>query len=115
MEQKLSSAVLMFLLFATSMYVSQGVEVDAICKKASNPSFCRNIVNSKPGGAANADLVGIAQYVVDVTRVNVTNTIKLIHRLIRRNVNNSDAREHYTLCLKHFNYETGALRRVELT
>jgi len=41
------------------------VEVNVICKKASNPSYCLNLLNSKPGGAKGVDLVHLAYYTID--------------------------------------------------
>ncbi|KAL2335176.1 hypothetical protein Fmac_016389 [Flemingia macrophylla] len=108
-----TSMVLVFLLFAASSYATQGVELDSICKQAENPTFCLNLLNSKPGGVAGADLVDLANYALDVARANITTTTKLIKRLIRRNVNDTEARDHYRLCLNQIH--KGALNKVEFT
>ncbi|TKY57978.1 Pectinesterase inhibitor [Spatholobus suberectus] len=113
MTHNFSSLVLVFLLFVASSYAIKGVELDAICKKTKNPTFCLNLLNSKPGGVAGANFVDLAQYVLDVTRANITTTTKLIKRLIRRNPNDLEARDHYTLCLKQFH--KGALNKVQST
>ncbi|RZC24764.1 hypothetical protein D0Y65_003796 [Glycine soja] len=91
----------------------KGAELDAICKQSKNPTFCFNLLNSIPGGATDANLVDLVQYALDVTRVNLTTTTKLIKRLIRRNPNDIEARDHYTLCLNRIHQ--GAFDAVKST
>ncbi|KAK7290999.1 hypothetical protein RIF29_05829 [Crotalaria pallida] len=110
----ISSLVLMFLLFAASSNASNKVvDVNAICKPTENPSLCSNILNSKPGGAKGADLVSLALYTVDVARGNITNTINLIKSLIAKSAHNPNAKNHYEMCLLHFDYDEGALAIID--
>ncbi|KAK7271712.1 hypothetical protein RJT34_27835 [Clitoria ternatea] len=114
MARNLSFAGLMvFVLFVSSSHVAQGVELDSICNKTENYSFCFNLLNSKVGhGTTGVDLVTLAQYAIDVTRVNITNSMKLINHLMRKNANSPEASDHYYLCLKDLGYERGALAHV---
>ncbi|KAL2335353.1 hypothetical protein Fmac_016566 [Flemingia macrophylla] len=77
------------------------VDVKTICAMTNNTSFCSNLLNSRPGGAAGADLHTLMQYTVDVIYGNVTDTIELINMLIA-NCNNQDvsAKYHFGLCLR---------------
>ena len=109
-----SAVVLVFLLFDASSYATKVVEVNTICNRTTNPSFCSNILNSRPGGAIGADLVTLAQYTIDVVRANVTNTINLIKSLIA-NASDPKAKDHYQICLTYFGYEEGALGEVDYT
>ncbi|KAK7290997.1 hypothetical protein RIF29_05826 [Crotalaria pallida] len=113
----ISCLVLMFLLFASSSsYASNKVvDVSTICKETENPSFCLNILNSKPGGAKGADLVTLAQYTIDVVRGNVTNSISLIKSLIEQSGKDPKAKAHYEECLVHFSEEEGALGDINQT
>jgi len=104
---------LVFLLFASSSFAIQVVELDHICKKTQDPTFCFNLLSSKPGGIIGTDLIDLTQYALDVTRVNITTTTKLIKRLIRINHNNLEAKDHYTICLNQIHM--GALTKVEST
>ncbi|XP_061360006.1 pectinesterase inhibitor-like [Gastrolobium bilobum] len=98
--------VLAFLLLVESS--NRVVEVNVICNKTENPSFCLSLLNSKPGGAVGEDLVNLTQYTIDVVRVNVTNTIKYINWLIKKSTSDPKAREHYQKCLSQFNYALAA-------
>ena len=109
-----SSLVLVLILFDASSYATKVVEVNTICNRTTNPSFCSNILNSRPGGAIGAELVTLAQYTIDVVRANVTNTINLIKSLIA-NASDPNAKDHYNTCLTHFSYNEGALGEVEYT
>lgn len=113
MTHNFSSLVFLLFLFVASSYAIQGAELDAICKQSKNPTFCFNLLNSIPGGATDANLVDLVQYALDVTRVNLTTTTKLIKRLIRRNPNDIEARDHYTLCLNRIHQ--GAFDAVKST
>jgi len=104
-----SSFLLVLLLCVTSSYSSKIVEVNVICQKAKNPSFCTNFLNSKPGGAKGADLVTLAQYTIDVLRVNLTNTVKLINTLISKSGKDVKASTHYKNCLKYYFADGGAI------
>ncbi|XP_045791992.1 pectinesterase inhibitor 2-like [Trifolium pratense] len=100
-----SFILLVFLLCITSSYSTKIVQVDEICHKAKNPSFCSTLLNSKKG----ADLVSLAQYTIGVLRVNMTNTVKLINTLIAQSGNDVKALTHYKMCLKEFVNDGGAL------
>ncbi|KAK7391338.1 hypothetical protein VNO78_19753 [Psophocarpus tetragonolobus] len=105
----LSSLVLVFLLFATTSYAIPAREVSTICKQAKDPSFCSTLLNSNP----NANLVDLTQYTIDIVRVNVTNTIKLINTLIAQSTD-PKAKNHYKSCLENFGSE-GALGDLDYT
>jgi pectinesterase inhibitor-like protein len=82
------------------------VNVDAICKNVTdNPSFCFTLLKSKHG----ADLVTLAQYTIDVARINVTNIVNLIKTLISQSGSDPKAKSHYENCLSSFGTENGAL------
>ena len=110
-----SFLMLIFLSFGASSYATKVVKVDALCKQTKNPSFCSNILNSYPGGAAGVDLVTLAKYTIKVARANITNTINLIKHLIAQSASDSTAKNHYESCLLHFNYDEGALGDIEYT
>ncbi|TKY46385.1 Pectinesterase inhibitor 1 [Spatholobus suberectus] len=111
MVYNFSSFVLVFLLFATSTYAISGGQVNAICRQTKNPSFCFTLLNSNP----NTNLITLTQYTINVVRVNVTNTIKLIKLLISKSASDPKAKRHYSLCLIHFSYNEGALGDVQRT
>jgi len=82
-----SSLFLVFLILCVAFSNSistKVVDVDVICKEASNQSYCSNILNSKPGGAKGVDLVHLAQYTIDVLNNNWTHTYDLIISLVKR-------------------------------
>ncbi|CAL5191367.1 unnamed protein product [Lathyrus oleraceus] len=95
-----SSVAIVFLLCVASSYAVKTVDVDTICKGAKNPSFCLTLLNSKAG--ASQDLVSLAQYTIDVTLANTTNTIKLLNKLISKSGGDAEAKYHYHACLVHF-------------
>ncbi|RHN50633.1 putative pectinesterase inhibitor domain-containing protein [Medicago truncatula] len=104
-----SSILLGLLLCVTSSYSSKIVQVNVICQKAKNPSFCSTLLNSKPGGAKGADLATLAQYTIDVLHVKLTNTVKLINTLISRSGKDVKALTHYKNCLKYYFADGGAI------
>lgn len=104
-----TSFLQVLLLCVTSSYSSKIVEVNVICQKAKNPSFCSTLLNSKPGGTNGADLVSLAQYTIDVLRVKLTNTVKLINTLISRSGKDVKALTHYKNCLKYYFADGGAI------
>lgn len=103
--------VVVFLVCVTSCYSAKFVDVDTICKNATNPSFCSNLLNSKPSGSG--DLVNLAQYTIGVIHSNVTNIIEEINTLIKQNVGNFAAEVHYKGCAANFEKKTGALGAVD--
>ncbi|CAK8540930.1 unnamed protein product [Lathyrus sativus] len=96
----LSSLAIVFLLCVASSYAVKTVDIDTICKGVKNPSFCLTLLNSKPG--ASRDLVSLAQYTMDVTIANTTNTIKLLNMLLSKSGGDAEAKYHYDACLVHF-------------
>jgi pectinesterase inhibitor-like protein len=97
---RLSSVVVVFLLYVSFTYATKIVDVNTICKNTMNPSFCSALLNSNPG--ASQDLVTLAQYTIDVAHTNATNTINLIKKLIAQK-GSSEAHMHYHSCLFFFN------------
>ncbi|CAK8533083.1 unnamed protein product [Lathyrus sativus] len=91
--------LVILLLCVASSNSNEVVEVNVICKETFKPSFCSKLLNSKPGGAKGADLVNLAQYTIDVLRVNLTNTVNLINKLISQGDGKAKARKHYDTCL----------------
>ena len=84
MSQYFSLFLVLFILcVASSNSISaKVVDVDVICKEASNPSFCSNLLNSKQGGAKGVDLVDLAQYTIDVLNDNSTRVFDLMKNLM---------------------------------
>jgi len=90
--------VLLILCFASSNSISaKVVDVDIICKEASNQSYCSNLLNSKPGGAKGVDLVDLARYTIDVLNDNTSDTLNLIISLIQ-SAENSTVANYYFRC-----------------
>jgi pectinesterase inhibitor-like protein len=100
-----------FLLCVASSYATNIVDVQAICKKAKNPSFCLNLLNSKPGGAGG-DLVSLASYTLGVVRADVSNTITLLTKLIEQSGSDPKKQDYYKNCLSNFGMDEGALGEV---
>jgi len=85
------------------------VEVDVICKEALKPSFCSQLLNSKPGGAKGVDLDNLAQYTMDVLHANLTNSVNMFEELIKHTSNNK-TKNHYYNCVQDLGpYGSGAL------
>ncbi|XP_058776364.1 uncharacterized protein LOC131650680 [Vicia villosa] len=90
--------VLLLVYVSSSNSISNNViEVDVICKEASNPSYCSNILNSKPGGAKGVSLVDLADYIIDALIENSTNTDRLITKLIYQMDNDTEI-NYYSQC-----------------
>ncbi|KEH18979.1 putative pectinesterase inhibitor domain-containing protein [Medicago truncatula] len=106
------SIMVVFLACVASSYATNVVNVQEICKKATNPSFCSTILESKPGGAGK-DLVSLASYTIDVLRTNVSNTISLITKLAAQSGSDSLKQNRYKNCLSRFGMDDGALGEVE--
>jgi pectinesterase inhibitor-like protein len=104
---RFSCFMVVFLLCFVSSYAVKVVDVDSICKNVTdNPSFCFTLLKSKHG----ADLVTLAQYTIDVARINVTNIVNLIKTLISQSGSDPKAKSHYENCLSSFGTENnGAL------
>ncbi|KAF1896136.1 hypothetical protein Lal_00042903 [Lupinus albus] len=54
---------------------SKVVDVTVICAQARYPKLCSSVLNSKSGEAKGAYLVSLAQYIINVARVNSTNKV----------------------------------------
>jgi pectinesterase inhibitor-like protein len=84
------------------------VDVHTICKNvADNPSFCLTLLKSKDG----ANLVTLAQYTIDVARINLTNTVNIIKKLISQSGSDVKAKNHYEYCLSVFGTGGGGALR----
>ncbi|KAL5080626.1 hypothetical protein RYX36_009047 [Vicia faba] len=92
---------------STNSASNKVVEVDVICKEASNPLFCANILNSNPGGAKGVDLVDLAIYTIDVFDYNSSNTKSLIHKLIDQSGGNVTEINYYHRCAVDFDSTHG--------
>lgn len=77
------------------------VDVNAICQKAKNPSFCTDLLTPKAGG----DLDSLAQYILDVARTDVSNAVSLLKTLIGKSGVDPKLQTHYKNCLDHFGEE----------
>ncbi|WJX37228.1 hypothetical protein P8452_25010 [Trifolium repens] len=108
---RFSSLVVVFLLCVVSSYATNDVDVHAICKKATKPSFCLNLLNSKPRGAGK-DLVCLASYTIGVLRTDMSNTFSLITKLIEQSGSDPKKQNHYKNCLSRFGTDDGALGEV---
>ncbi|CAI8593984.1 unnamed protein product [Vicia faba] len=104
--------VVLFLFCFTSSLATNKVDVEAICKKSKNPSFCDNLLKSKPGGVGG-DLGSLAQYTIEVLRTDVSNTITLITKLIEESGSDPMKQTQYKNCLSLFGMEEGALGEIE--
>ncbi|KAK7290995.1 hypothetical protein RIF29_05822 [Crotalaria pallida] len=99
----ISCFVLIFLSFASSSNASNKVvDVNVICKQTTNPSFCLNILNSKPGGAKGEDLITLEQYTLDVVRGNITTALTLIKSLIAQSGKDPKTKASYEQCLLYY-------------
>ena len=97
MSQYYVLLVFVILCFSSSNSISSKVvDVDVICKEASNPSYCSNLLNSKPGGAKNVDLVDLAQFTIGVVKDNLYTAYKLVIKL--QSDKNVTVRNYYTRC-----------------
>ncbi|KAK2451373.1 hypothetical protein P8452_14546 [Trifolium repens] len=105
------SLIVVLLLCAASSSPTKVVDVETICKKAKNYSFCLSLLKSKSGGAGG-DLVSLASYTIDVARTDVSKTINLIKTLIAKSGGNPKAQSHYKNCLDHFGMDEGALGEI---
>lgn len=105
------SIMVVFLSCVASSYATKVVDVQEICKKATNPSFCSTLLKSKPGGVGE-DLVSLASYTIDVLHTNVTNTISLITKLVAQSGSDSMKQNLYKNCLSRFGMDDGALGEV---
>jgi pectinesterase inhibitor-like protein len=104
-----TSLLFVILLCVASSNSTKVVEVDVICKEALKPSFCSQLLNSKPGGAKGVDLVNLAQYTMDVLHANLTNSVDMFEELIRH-TNNNKTKNHYYNCVQDLGpYGHGAL------
>nr|XP_027187170.1 pectinesterase inhibitor 1-like [Cicer arietinum] len=107
---RFSFIALVFLLCVTSSYGAKIADIGTICKKATNPSFCINLLKSKPGGATQ-DLVSLTQYTINVVSTDIKNTINLIKKLSGQS-SDPKAKTHYKNCLSNFGADEGALGEV---
>ncbi|CAJ2668063.1 unnamed protein product [Trifolium pratense] len=109
---RLSSIMVVFLLCVVSSYATNDVDVQGICKKATDPSFCSTLLNSMPGGPGK-DLSCLASYTLDVLRTNVSNTINIIEKQIAESGNDPKKQNKYKNCLSNLGMDDGALGDVD--
>ncbi|MCI15096.1 pectinesterase inhibitor 2-like, partial [Trifolium medium] len=96
---RFSLFTVVFLLCVVSSYAIKVVDVDTICKNVNdNPPFCLNLLKSKNG----TDLVTLAQYTITVARIDLTNTVNVINKLISQSGSDLKAKDHYEYCLSLF-------------
>ncbi|CAJ2637208.1 unnamed protein product [Trifolium pratense] len=104
-------AIVFFLCVASSYARTNFVDVQAICKRSQNPSFCLTFLNSRPGGPGK-DLGDLESYTLGVLHTDVSNTITLITKLIAQSGSDQKKLNHYSLCLNYFG-DDGILGRVK--
>ncbi|XP_019430492.1 PREDICTED: uncharacterized protein LOC109337868 [Lupinus angustifolius] len=109
----ISSLVLFFLLFVAPSSASNFVDVKVICAQARDPILCSSVLNSKVVGAKGAYLITFSQYTINVARVKATNTVNLINIMIAKSGSDPKAKEHYKICLTHFNKDEGAPNDID--
>jgi pectinesterase inhibitor-like protein len=91
--------VLLVLCNASSKSISSAkVDVDVICTQAQNPTYCSNLLNSKPGGAKGVDLVDLAQYTLNMLDSNLAKTQRVIAKL--ENAYNDNVLQYYYPCTR---------------
>jgi pectinesterase inhibitor-like protein len=96
---RFSLLLVVFLLCDVSSYAMKVVDVGTICKNVNdNPSFCLTLLKSKNG----TDLVTLGQYTIEVARIDLTNTVNLIKKLISQSGSDIKAKAHYENCLSLF-------------
>ncbi|CAI8612518.1 unnamed protein product [Vicia faba] len=66
---RLSILAIVFLFCIASS--NAAVDIQAICQKAKNPTFCKNLLTLKAGG----DLSSLAQYTLDVTPIQLLKSL----------------------------------------
>jgi pectinesterase inhibitor-like protein len=108
---RFSILVVVFILFVASSYASHDVDVQSICKKTKDPSFCLALLKSKPNGVGG-DLKSLAQYTLDALHTNVSNILTLITKLIAQSASDPKKQNHYKDCLAYFGEDGGVLGYV---
>ncbi|XP_057720318.1 uncharacterized protein LOC130934802 [Arachis stenosperma] len=107
------SLALVFLFFHASSCAAKVVEVEEICSKTGDiSSYCKAILNSKPGGAEGSDLDSLAQFTIEVLRSNITNTTTFLKSLIARG-GDPDLLDVYDGCLDNLSGDRGALNEID--
>ncbi|AES75106.1 putative pectinesterase inhibitor domain-containing protein [Medicago truncatula] len=105
--------VLFILCVASSNSISaKVVDVDIICKEASNPTYCSNLLNSKSGGAKGVDLVDLAQYTIDVLNDNSSRAFDLMKNLMDIAENDTVASYYYRCDSDFLDTENSILLRL---
>ncbi|KAI5443527.1 hypothetical protein KIW84_012245 [Lathyrus oleraceus] len=114
MNQSLSLLLVLLVLCVTSSnsISNKVVEVNVICKETSNPLYCSNLLNSKPGGAKDASLVDLAYYTIDVLSDNSNNTNMLISKLIDEIGDNDTEINYYYRCKVNLLSDDGIIPRL---
>ncbi|KAK1592983.1 hypothetical protein Q3G72_033896 [Acer saccharum] len=107
--------VLLFMIMTPSLarlhvQVSSG-EINDICSKTFNPSYCVELLKSTPK-TATADLKGLAKIILDLARSNATKTLDQIHSLIPKTTDHR-LKESYQACSEHYDNAIGDLNEAE--
>ncbi|KAK2643764.1 hypothetical protein Ddye_018959 [Dipteronia dyeriana] len=107
--------MLLFMIMTPSLarlnvQVSSG-EINGICSKTLNPSYCVKLLKSTPG-TATADLKSLAKIILDLARSNATKTLNQIHSLIPKTTD-PKLKESYRSCSEHYDNAIGDLNKAE--
>ncbi|XP_045797902.1 pectinesterase inhibitor 2-like [Trifolium pratense] len=97
---RLSSILVVFLLCVAFVYAVKFVDVNTICKKAKNHSFCSALLNSNP--SKSRDLVSLALYTIHVGHINATNALNLSDTLVAKSSHDLEAYTYYSVCSNDF-------------
>ncbi|XP_010548973.1 PREDICTED: pectinesterase inhibitor 1-like [Tarenaya hassleriana] len=93
---------LMFLLFIGSSYAITAADINAICGKALNPSFCLKYLKSNPKILASG-LPDVAKITIDSAQTSASKTFKQIQSIVQKTTD-PKSKQAYTSCLD--NYES---------
>ncbi|XP_010543937.1 PREDICTED: pectinesterase inhibitor 1-like [Tarenaya hassleriana] len=93
---------LMFLLLIGSSYAITAADINAICGKTLNPSFCLKFLKSNPKILA-AGLPAVAKITIDSAQTSASKTFKRIQSIVQKTTD-PKSKQAYTSCLD--NYES---------
>lgn len=103
----LVSLLLVLLLLITPSFAGLSLmvtkqEINDICSKTSNPSFCSQVLNSDPR-VATADLPGLAQISIDIGHAKALDTFKYIKSLLKQVLpQDPSLHERYLSCSENY-------------
>ncbi|KAI4335034.1 hypothetical protein L6164_013720 [Bauhinia variegata] len=87
--------------FFVSLLLNENWQIDDICSKHRNPSFCEAVLNSITGGEAEVDLASVGQSLILSTHTNAFDTLTLIHSHINK-TSEVQLKQHYLTCSEHY-------------